>query len=92
MIEVLNDKDGGNELLIKAKESAQLKSNFEIGANTDDLVAGSIGLNQQDGSPLIYISGETDRLGHIQNLNLSACRIFGYLRKEELINKNIKVL
>ena len=45
MIEVLNDKDGGNELLIKAKESAQLKSNFDIGTNADDLVAGSIGLN-----------------------------------------------
>jgi hypothetical protein len=41
---------------------------------------------------LIYISGENDRMGMISNINLSACRIFGFLRKEELITKNIKVL
>lgn len=50
------------------------------------------GMNLQDGSPLIYISGENDRLAQISNINLSACRIFGYLRKEELLGKNIKVL
>eukprot|EP00347_Sterkiella_histriomuscorum_P005463 403356519 len=91
-IEVLNDKEGGNELLLKAKESSQIKSNFDIGGNADDIIVGGMGLNQQDGSPLIYLSGENDRLGLISNLNLSACRVFGYLRKEELINKNIKVL
>ena len=53
---------------------------------------GGAGVNLQDGSPLIYISGENDRMGLISNINLSACRIFGYLRKEELIGKNIKVL
>jgi PAS domain S-box-containing protein len=53
---------------------------------------GGAGVNLQDGSPLIYISGENDRMGLISNINLSACRIFGYLRKEELIGKNIKIL
>jgi len=41
---------------------------------------------------LIYLSGENDRMAQISNMNLSACRIFGYLRKEELLGKNIKVL
>ena len=90
MIEVLNDKDGGNELLQKAKDASTIKANFEMNGNED--MAGGLGANQQDGSPIIYISGENDRLGVISNLNLSACKIFGFLRKEELINKNVKVL
>lgn len=49
----------------------------------DDMASsGSNGL--QDGSAMIYISGETDRMGLISNCNLSACRLFGYSRKEEL--------
>ena len=31
-------------------------------------------------------------MGLISNINLSACRIFGFLRKEELLGKNVKVL
>jgi PAS domain S-box-containing protein len=50
------------------------------------------GFNLQDGSPLVYLSGENDRMGLISNINLSACRIFGFLRKEELLGKNVKVL
>jgi hypothetical protein len=53
---------------------------------------GVAGMNSQDGSPLIHISGENDRMALISNINLSACRIFGFLRKEELIGKNVKVL
>jgi PAS domain S-box-containing protein len=49
-------------------------------------------MNLQDGSPLIYLSGENDRMALISNINLSACRIFGFLRKEELLGKNVKVL
>lgn len=38
------------------------------------------------------MSGENDRMGQISNINLSACRIFGYLRKEDLLNKGVKIL
>lgn len=31
-------------------------------------------------------------MGLVSNINLSACRVFGFLRKEELLNKNIKIL
>lgn len=44
MIEVLNDKETGNELLIKAKESISMKNNFEI-SNQDDLTVGGTNLN-----------------------------------------------
>jgi len=45
-----------------------------------------------DGSPLIYLSGETDRMGHVSNINLSACRVFGYLHREEILHQNVKML
>ncbi len=44
-IEVLNDKEGGNELLMKAKENAQMKSNLEGGGNAEDIASGGMGLN-----------------------------------------------
>ena len=31
-------------------------------------------------------------MGFITNLNMSACRVFGFFRKEELLNRNVKVL
>ncbi len=90
LIEVVNDKEAGNELLLKAKDNSQIKANLEFpgGSGMDDMG----GMNLQDGSPLVYISGENDRMGLISNINLSACRVFGYLRKEELLGKNVKVL
>lgn len=45
-----------------------------------------------DGSPCVYISGETDRLGTITQCNLSACRVFGYQKKEDLVNHEVEVL
>lgn len=45
LIEILNDKEGGNELLVKAKEATSVKNNFDIG-NQDDLTVGGMSLNQ----------------------------------------------
>lgn len=44
LIEVLNDKETGNELLYKAKEASSIKNNFEIG-NSDEFNKGGISLN-----------------------------------------------
>lgn len=77
LIEVVNDKETGNEILKSAKDSSKIR--VDMGGD----IAGS---GMQDGSPLVYLSGESDRMGHISNLNLSACRIFGYFRREELLN------
>jgi hypothetical protein len=61
------------------------------GNGSGDDMGGAAGMSQ-DGSPLIYLSGENDRMALISNINLSACRIFGFLRKEELLGKNVKIL
>lgn len=39
-----------------------------------------------DGTPCVYISGETDRLGIITQCNMSTCRVFGHSKKEDLVN------
>ncbi len=64
LIEVLNDKETGNEQMIKAKEAANLRVNFEFNnaaMNQDN----DVNSYAQDGTPCIYISGETERLGLI---------------------------
>ncbi len=58
LIEVLNDKETGNEQMVKAKEAANLRVNFEFnggGAGNQDSDVNSYA---QDGTPCIYISGE----------------------------------
>lgn len=47
---------------------------------------------QADGSPCVYISGEQDRLGIITQCNLSACRVFGFSKKEDLVNHEVEIL
>lgn len=37
LIEILNDKEGGNECLIKAKEATSIKANYDLGGNSEDL-------------------------------------------------------
>lgn len=76
--------------MIKAKEAANMKSNFEMGAMGNQ--ENDVNAYAQDGTPCIYISGETDRLGVINQCNMSLCKIFGYLKKDEILNKNIKML
>jgi hypothetical protein len=63
LIEVLNDKEAGNEQMIKAKEAANMKGNFEMGAMGNQ--ESDVNAYAQDGTPCVYISGETDRLGLI---------------------------
>ena len=45
-----------------------------------------------DGSPCIYISGEQDRLGIITQINMSVCRVFGFSKKEEIVNHDVEML
>jgi len=84
LIEVLNDKETGNEQMVKAKEAANLRVNFEFnsGAANQDSDVNSYA---QDGTPCIYISGEQERLGIINQCNMSLCKIFGYTKKEDVI-------
>jgi hypothetical protein len=56
LIEILNDKKGGNELLLRAKDAAMVKANFEINNFQEDV--NDVNNYAQDGTPCIYISGE----------------------------------
>jgi hypothetical protein len=90
LIDVLNDKETGNEQMIKAKEAANSRANFEVGAGMKQ--DSDVNSYSQDGTPCVYISGEQDRLGIVNQCNMSLCKIFGYLRKDDIVGKNIKIL
>ena len=45
LIEILNDKDGGNELLLKAKDASSVKNQFDMSGTTDELSLGGGSLN-----------------------------------------------
>lgn len=63
LIEILNDKELGNEQLQKAKEAAVLRVNFDLNNMHED--SSDMSTFAPDGSPCVYISGEQDRLGVI---------------------------
>ena len=71
LIEILNDKESGAELLSRAKDTAISKSNI-IESNMDQ------NLLQSDGAACIVASGEANKLGEILKFNQSTCRIFGF--------------
>jgi hypothetical protein len=45
-----------------------------------------------DGTPCVYISGEQEHLGIITQCNMSVCRVFGFSKKEDLINHDVEIL
>ena len=76
--------------MIKAKEAANLRVNFEFNNVNEDY--SDLNNYAQDGTPCIYISGESERLGIINQCNMSLCKIFGYTKKEDLLNKEVEML
>ena len=62
LTDIVNDKEAGNEQMLKAKEAANMRGNFELGGIKQET---DINAYASDGTPCIYISGETDRLGVI---------------------------
>jgi hypothetical protein len=92
LIEVLNDKETGNEQMVKAKEAANLRVNFEFNGASSGNQDSDVNSYAQDGTPCIYISGEQEHLGIINQCNMSLCKIFGYTKKEDIVGNNIKLL
>lgn len=96
LIEILNDKDGGQELISRAKDNvvsrnSVLPSFYESsnsGSNAADLWMTNSG---SDGTPCIIASGEQNRLGEITQINMGMCRTFGFT-KNELIGKKVEIL
>jgi hypothetical protein len=92
LIEVLNDKETGNEQMIKAKEATNMRANFEFSGAAGGSQENDVNTYASDGTPCIYISGETERLGMVNQCNMSLCKIFGYSKKDDIVGKNIKFL
>jgi len=87
LIEILNDKEGGDEFLEKARNIANVLANkkfMNLGGVTNDEF-------NNEAMPTISISGEQDNYGIITSCNLQASSIFGY-NKTELINRRVNVL
>lgn len=63
MIEILNDKDGGEEILMKLCDSNA--------KNAQNKTSGLIDLNSES-KPTVFISAEEDSFGIISNINLAA--------------------
>jgi hypothetical protein len=62
-MEILNDDEQGNEQLLKAKEAAGYRANFDIKNLQED--ASDMSSYASDGTPCIFMSGENDRFGII---------------------------
>ena len=93
LVEILNDKEHGNEQLAKAKEL----SISRMGQQLDNLNGGGDGIEDfgsiaNDGTPCIFISGEQERMSLITSCNMSLCKIFGYTHKDDLVGKDVETL
>ena len=76
--------------MVKAREAANMRVNFEFNGMNEDFT--DLNNYASDGTPCIYISGEQERLGIINQCNLSLYKVFGYNKKEEIINHDVEML
>ena len=88
LIEIINNKEEGEELLEKARSNAN--------NNTNKRAVNISGINASDdinseSTPTVYMSGDSDKFGVITSINLAAASLFGY-SKAELINRKVNVL
>jgi len=87
LIEIINDKEAGDDLLEKARNLTNVQANKKIiqmsGANGDDY--------SSDATPTVWVSGEQDKFSVITGINLAAASLFGY-NKTELLNRKVTVL
>ena len=85
--EILNDNEGGQELLSRAKDTAMARNTFF----DNNHLSGDINSYASDGTPCIFASGESNKLGEIVNFNMGICRVFGYT-KAELQGRKVEML
>lgn len=92
----MNDREHGNEQLIKAKEMAisRIGNRFDNFNSNQDQVGAmeDFSAYAPDGSPCMFISGESERLGQITQCNMSMLKVFGFSRKDEVIGKDVEIL
>ncbi|CAD8203560.1 unnamed protein product [Paramecium pentaurelia] len=87
IIEVLQDKDYGEELLDKSRH-LQTQNNKMKNKQTISLISSEdIGYESQ---PTLLVSTAQEKFAQITNLNLACCNLFGY-NKSEMINRKINI-
>ena len=86
MIEIINDKDIGQEYLDKARSIANVhynkKSKFGDFSSIEDI--------SHNSNAMLVVSGEPEKLGTVISVNLACSTIFSY-EKSEMINRDIKL-
>jgi PAS domain S-box-containing protein len=90
LIEILNDKEGGQDLLSRAKDATNIKQNYYDANNMHEDLS-DISAISANGTPCIYVTGENDKIGMVTLCNAGACRIFGYT-SSEIKNHNVEKL
>jgi PAS domain S-box-containing protein len=88
LIEIINDKEGGEELLERARNIMNINTNKKA-MNMVNMAANDDFANEA--TPTIFMSGEQDKFAIITGINLAAASMFGY-NKTELINRKVNVL
>jgi len=87
LLEVINDKEAGDQIIDKVRSLCNMRSNRKtiqmIGLVNSDQNA--------DVTPTVWVSGEQDKFGVITGINLAAASLFGY-SKTDLINRKMNVL
>ncbi|MDR3582384.1 MAG: hypothetical protein P4L67_03890 [Candidatus Pacebacteria bacterium] len=96
LIEILNDKEAGQELISRAKDNVASRTaampNFYDNANSGNNTADYwITTSGSDGSSCVLASGEQNKFGEVIQLNMGMCRTFGYT-KNEILGKKIDLL
>jgi len=86
LIEIVHDRERGEEILEKARNLTNIKNNSKKNANFIPVDEAA-----DEGTPIIVISGEQDRFALITNINLAAASLFGF-SKTELMNRKINTL
>ncbi|CAK82689.1 unnamed protein product (macronuclear) [Paramecium tetraurelia] len=87
IIEVLQDKDFGEELLEKARRLQQQNSKNKNKQMISILSGEDL---SQEPNATTLVSTATEKFAQIINLNLSCCNLFGY-SKSEMINRKINI-
>ncbi|KAI8613970.1 hypothetical protein BC830DRAFT_420704 [Chytriomyces sp. MP71] len=105
LINVLNDKKSGQELLDHAEELDDESLNQSEGSDDDGSVGSSPEYSDEEDTPrkskatnlfcndncVITISGEQQNLGHMLSMNPNAMKLFGY-KKNEWVGRNISAI
>ena len=87
LTDITNDKEKGEEYIEKARNLININSNKK---STAINFSGNEEISDNS-TPTVFVSGETEKIGIITNINVACSSIFGYT-KSELINRNIKIL